>query len=96
MLVGYTTDIRGALEGRARPQVRRPATSSDAEEAVAGLGKEEEDDLCGRPRFVLMNEDSGEIVSELDRSARACEYSSLGEKGHEGGLVVVEIRGYTR
>lgn len=61
---------------------RRPATgarirdSVDAEAAAWPI--EERGDLRGW--FVLINEDSGEIVGALDRSVRAREDSSLGEK----------------
>ena len=50
---------------------------------------EEEEDLRGR--FVLMNEDSGEIIGALDPSVRVHEDPSLGEKGREEDPVVVEL-----
>jgi spartin len=87
ILVGYTADVRGALDGDVQPQVRQSATPVDAE-AAAWPGKEEED---LRGRFVLMNQDSGEIVGALDRSVRAREDFSLGEKGREKDPVVVEL-----
>ena len=57
--------------------------------ARAGDGDEEDEDL--RRRFVLVNEDSGEIIGALDRSVRVHEDPSLGENGHEDDLVVVEL-----
>ena len=52
-------------------------------------GDEEEEDFRGR--FVLVDEDSGEIIGALDRSVRVHEDPSLGERGHEDDLVVVEL-----
>jgi spartin len=48
-----------------------------------------EEDLRGR--FVLVNEDGGEIVGALDRSVRVREDPLLGETGHENDPVVVEL-----
>ena len=80
VLIGYAAHVHGGTGARA--------------EAVAGArpvdaGHEEEEDLRGR--FVLVNEDSGEIVGTLDRSVRVHEDPSLGEGGHEGDPVVVEL-----
>ena len=50
---------------------------------------EPEGDLRGR--FVLMNEDDGQIVGTLDSSVRVNEDPSLAERGHEGDLVVVKL-----
>jgi spartin len=75
VLVGYATDVRGD----AQLQQQQPAQPAE----------EEEEDLRGR--FVLMNEDSGEIVGALDRSVRVHEDPSLGERGHEEDPVVVEL-----
>jgi len=63
VLVGYIADVRRAPGGDAWPQVRQSATPVDA---AARPGKD--DDLRGR--FVLMNEDSGEIIGALNRSVR--------------------------
>ena len=80
VLVGYAADVHGGTGAGAK--------------AVAGArpvddGHEEEEDLSGR--FVLVNEDSGEIVGALDRSVRVHEGPSLGERGHENDPVVVEL-----
>ena len=75
VLVGYAADVHGGTEVAA-------AAGSKA-------GDEEEVDLRGR--FVLMNEDNGEIVGALDRSVRVQEDPSLGERGHEDDPVVVEL-----
>jgi hypothetical protein len=48
-----------------------------------------EEDLRGR--FVLINEDNGEVVGALDGSVRVHEDPSLGERGHEKDPVVVEL-----
>jgi spartin len=77
VLVGYATDVRG--DAQQQQQQQQPAQPAE----------EEEEDLRGR--FVLMNEDSGEIVGALDRSVRVHEDPSLGERGHEEDLVVVEL-----
>jgi spartin len=66
------------VRGDVQPQPRQPANP-----------EEEEDDLRGR--FVLMNEDSGEIIGALDPSVRVHEDPSLGEKGREEDPVVVEL-----
>lgn len=44
-----------------------------------------------RGRFVLVNEDGGEIIGALDRSVRVREDPLLGETGHENDPVVVEL-----
>ena len=80
VLVGYAADLHGGTGAGA--------------EAVAGAravgdSHEEEEDLRGR--FVLVNEDSGDIVGALDRLVRVHEDPSLGERGHEDDPVVVEL-----
>ena len=54
------------------------------------MAAEPEGDLRGR--FVLMNEDDGQIVGTLDSSVRVNEDPSLAERGHEGDPVVVELQ----
>ena len=80
VLVGYAADVHGGTEGS--------AVAGAGAKTVDG-GDEGEEDLRGR--FVLVNEDSGEIVGALDRSVRVHEDPSLGEGGHEGDPVVVEL-----
>lgn len=82
VLVGYAADVHGGTEGSAA------AAGVAGARAVDG-GDEGEEDLRGR--FVLVNEDSGEIVGALDRSVRVHEDPSLGERGHEDDPVVVEL-----
>ncbi len=82
VLVGYATDVHS--DGPADAQLRQSANPEEA-----GSGGEEEEDLRGR--FVLMNEDNGEIVGALDSSVRVHEDPSLGERGHEEDPVVVEL-----
>jgi spartin len=77
VLVGYAADVRGDVQ----LQPRQPAHPPKEEE--------EEEDLRGR--FVLMNEESGEIIGALDPSVRVHEDPSLGEKGREEDPVVVEL-----
>jgi spartin len=82
VLVGYATDLRGVV----------PPTPGVPQYSGGGPGVDEavtEEDLRGR--FVLVNEDNGEIVGALDRSVKVYEDLSLGEKGHEGDPVVVEL-----
>jgi spartin len=77
VLVGYAADVQD---------------QDGAEAAAGGAGPsrtDEKDDLRGR--FVLVNEDNGEIVGALDRSVRVYEDPSLGERGHEDDPVVVEL-----
>ena len=80
VLVGYAADVHGGTEGS--------AVAGAGARAVDG-GDEGEEDLRGR--FVLVNEDSGEIVGALDRSVRVREDPSLAERGHEDDPVVVEL-----
>ncbi|TFY76482.1 hypothetical protein EWM64_g7531 [Hericium alpestre] len=49
----------------------------------------EEQDLRGR--FVLVNEDNGEVIGALDDRIRVREDPTLAEKGHENDPVVVEL-----
>jgi spartin len=80
VLVGYATDLHS--DAPADAQLRQSANPEEA-----GSGGEE--DLRGR--FVLVNEDNGEIVGALDSSVRVHEDPSLGERGHEEDPVVVEL-----
>ena len=63
----------------------------DTEVQAAGARASDEEEVDLRGRFVLMNEDNGEIVGALDRSVRVREDPSLGERGHEDDPVVVEL-----
>ena len=93
VLVGYITDVRVNGERQqssspAPPQARSaPAAAGVAAPVVVGAGADE--DLRGR--FVLMNEDDGEIVGTLDRSVRVYEDPSIGERGREQDTLVVEV-----
>jgi spartin len=80
VLVGYAADVHGGTEGSAAAGV-----------AGAGARAVDDGDEDLRGRFVLVNEDSGEIVGALDRSVRVHEDPSLGERGHEDDPVVVEL-----
>ncbi|KAI9456681.1 hypothetical protein BJY52DRAFT_1204714 [Lactarius psammicola] len=93
VLAGYATDLRGAGAAEA---VLLPATPNGAhyypqarQQQVGASWGPEGEDLRGR--FVLVNEDGGEIVGTLDGSIRVREDPSLGETGHENDPVVVEI-----
>jgi len=81
VLVGYTADARGVGGAPARGPNHNASAPAEREKF--------EEDLRGR--FVLMNEDNGEVVGALDRSIRVNEDPSLGEKGHENDPVVVEL-----
>ena len=73
VLVGYAADVHGGTGAGAKAVARaRPVDDSH----------EEEEDLRGR--FVLVNEDSGDIVGALDRSVKVHEDPSLGEGGPQG------------
>lgn len=94
VLVGYVTDVRvnGEQLPPSAPQVvgeapALPALPAPLAGAGAGVGADE--DLRGR--FVLMNEDDGEIVGTLDRSVRVFEDPSLEESGREKDTLVVEV-----
>ena len=85
VLVGYITDVR--VNGERQPSAR---VAEAAAPPVAGVGAGTADeDLRGR--FVLMNEDDGEIVGTLDRSVRVYEDPSIGERGREEDTLVVEV-----
>jgi spartin len=81
VLAGYATDVRGG--GNATAEVAPGAAQSRASWGPEG------EDLRGR--FVLVNEEGGEIVGALDESVRVREDPSLAEKGHENDPVVVEV-----
>jgi spartin len=91
VLVGHLTDVR--VDGKQQPQSSAlPPSARMVEEAeptapVARAGADE--DLRGR--FVLMNQDDGEIVGTLDRSVKVCEDPSLEEGGREKDTLVVEV-----
>ncbi|KAI0003387.1 hypothetical protein BJV74DRAFT_928258 [Russula compacta] len=94
VLVGYagrgTTDhLRAPSPGRGEAQVAIVPGACVEEVGEAEAAGPEEEDLRGR--FVLMNEDNGEIVGALDRSVRVREDPSIAEKGHESDPVVVEL-----
>jgi spartin len=92
VLVGYVTDVRVNGE-RLPPSAPRVAGEAAAATSAAGAapvtGVGADDDLRGR--FVLMNEDDGEIVGTLDRSVRVFEDPSLEESGREKDTLVVEV-----
>ena len=92
VLVGYVTDVRvngERLQQSAPPPSAREAPAALAPVAGAGAGVGADEDLRGR--FVLMNEDDGEIVGTLDRSVRVIEDPSLEERGREKDTLVVEV-----
>jgi spartin len=82
VLEGYVADLR--IDGELQSQ-SQSARGVAVEDSAAGG----EEDLRGR--FVLMNEDDGEVVGALDRSVRVREDRSLAEKGRERDPVVVEL-----
>jgi spartin len=90
VLVGYVTDVR--VNGEQLQQQSSapplPARVAEAAAPVAGAGVADED---LRGRFVLMNEDDGEIVGTLDRSVKVIEDPSIGVRGHEKDTLVVEV-----
>jgi spartin len=93
VLVGYVTDVRvdGEQLPPSAPRVVGEAAPAPAPVtgAGAGVGVGADEDLRGR--FVLMNEDDGEIVGTLDRSVRVFEDPSLEESGREKDTLVVEV-----
>jgi spartin len=88
VLVGYVADVRVNGE-RLQSSAPPPSAPAAAPVAGAGVGAGADEDLRGR--FVLMNEDDGEIVGTLDRSVRVCEDPSIGERGREKDTLVVEV-----
>ncbi|KAF8274247.1 hypothetical protein EI94DRAFT_1713959 [Lactarius quietus] len=83
VIAGYATDLRGTAA--AASAVLLPASGTRYLQQRVPEG----DDLRGR--FVLVNEDNGEIVGALDASVRVREDPSLGDTGHENDPVVVEL-----
>lgn len=79
VLVGYSSDLRGGGDAAALFPAAGPHYP------------QREENLRGR--FILVNEDNGEVIGELDESIRAREDPSLGETetGHENDPVVVEL-----
>jgi spartin len=97
VLVGYITNVR--VNGEQQQQLQQSAPTlppspsargvvEGAAPVTAGVGAADED---LRGRFVLMNEDDGEIVGTLDRSVRVFEDPSLARRGHENDTLVVEV-----
>jgi spartin len=96
VLVGYVTDVRVNDQQRLQSSALMPSArvveEAEATAPVAGAGvdvRAADGDLRGR--FVLMNEDDGEIVGTLDRSVKVNEDPSLEEGGREKDTLVVEV-----
>ena len=86
VLAGYATDLHGGGAAAATAEATTPG--AQYHQQLASWGAEGED---LRGRFVLVNEDGGEIVGALDGSVRVREDPSLAETGHESDPVVVEV-----
>jgi spartin len=93
VLVGYVTDVRvngeQLLQSSALPPSARVVGEGQAPAQAPAPVAGADEDLRGR--FVLMNEDDGEIVGTLDRSVRVFEDPSLEERGREKDTLVVEV-----
>ena len=87
VLVGYVTDVR--VNGERQPLPPPSTRVAEAAAAAAPVAGATDEDLRGR--FVLMNEDDGEIVGTLDRSVRVFEDPSIEERGRENDTLVVEV-----
>ena len=87
VLAGYATDLRDGGGGHSSAETPYPQQQQQQQQQ-AGLRPEGED---LRGRFVLVNEEGGEIVGALDASVRVREDPSLAETGHENDPVVVEV-----
>jgi len=87
VLVGYVTDVR--VNGEVQQSALPPPAPVAGAGAGAGTIVGADEDLRGR--FVLMNEDDGEIVGTLDRSVSVVEDPSLEESGREKDTLVVEV-----
>jgi len=86
VLVGYVADVRVDGE-QLHPSL--PPAARVVEEAIPAAGAGPDEDVRGR--FVLMNEDDGEIVGTLDSSVRIHEDPSLAEMGREKDTLIVEV-----
>ncbi|KAI0320297.1 hypothetical protein OF83DRAFT_1239174 [Amylostereum chailletii] len=71
------------------PSTVPPYREGDGKALLEDAKPVPEEDLRGR--FVLVNEDNGEIIGALDNNVRVREDPLLGEKGHEKDPVVVEL-----
>ncbi|KAI9511363.1 hypothetical protein F5148DRAFT_1274310 [Russula earlei] len=89
VLVGYAADPSALGEAPTGTSTRGGGADQIVNAPPAAEVARADEDLRGR--FVLMNEDNGEIVGALDGSIRVREDPSLGEKGHEQDPVVVEL-----
>ncbi|KAH9001574.1 hypothetical protein EDB92DRAFT_2051132 [Lactarius akahatsu] len=90
VLAGYATDLRGGGWGDSAALPPAAPGGDGAHHYPQRVGASwGEEDLRGR--FVLVNEDGGEIVGTLDGSIRVREDPSLGQTGHENDPVVVEL-----
>ena len=94
VLIGYVTDVRVngeqlQLQSALPPSSAPPPPPPSGPAPLAGTVVGSDEDLRGR--FVLMNEDDGEIVGTLDRSVRVFEDPSLEESGREKDTLVVEV-----
>jgi spartin len=88
VLVGYIADVH-INDQRLQPAAALPPAARVAEEVIPTEGAGPDEDLRGR--FVLMNEDNGEIIGTLDRSVRVYEDPSLVENGREKDTLIVEV-----
>ncbi|KAI9446763.1 hypothetical protein H4582DRAFT_1804192 [Lactarius indigo] len=86
VLAGYATDLRGGGWG---DSAALPPAPDGAHYRPQRAGASWGEDFRGR--FVLVNEDGGEIVGTLDESIRVREDPSLGLSGHENDPVVIEL-----
>ncbi|TFY68526.1 hypothetical protein EVG20_g3510 [Dentipellis fragilis] len=84
MLTEYG-DFRGDFAAVAMGADRKAPQS----ESAVSIEEGEEEDLRGR--FVLMNEDNGEVIGALDNKVKVHEDPALSEKGREKDPVVVEL-----
>ncbi len=93
VLAGYATDLRGGGAAEAPVLLSAPPNGThyypQARQHVGTSWGPAGEDLRGR--FVLVNEEGGEIVGALDGSIRVREDPSLGETGYENDPVVVEL-----
>ncbi|KAI0059133.1 hypothetical protein BV25DRAFT_1171519 [Artomyces pyxidatus] len=81
--------FHGVLEEYGNFRAIGDAATLDGDTKVPADEKIDMEDLRGR--FVLMNEDNGEIIGALDSKVTVREDESLREKGEETAPVVVEL-----
>ncbi|KAF8966484.1 hypothetical protein BDZ97DRAFT_1657594 [Flammula alnicola] len=83
ILEQYATEFHG-------PSANVPSTAPAAQAQTAGIGAVNENkDLRGH--LIVINEDTGEVIGEVEDKFRIKEDPAMFEKGHENDPVVIQV-----